>query len=175
MDGTSGSQHSPRVLFSAFPLSLLLHLRAAPRPKTVFLLSSLSSLSFCFICFFFIFENLSRRANHMARRTTRRYLLPLRRSRASVAETENPSKQNEAKSKTKLGSSVLQCPGAPLDQCILYKGDTKVRLFSLNSLSLSLSLCVVSQSEQSKLLAIKRRGVTSTFQRSHLGLARKRE
>ena len=97
MDGTSGRQHSPRVLFSAF-------LRAAPRPKTVFF-SLLSLLSLLFVLFAFHlsnFRNLSRRANHMARRTTRRYLLPLRRSRASVAETENPSKQNEAKCKTKV-------------------------------------------------------------------------
>ena len=146
MDGTSGSQHSPRVLFSAFPLSLLLHLRAAPRPKTVFLLSSLSSLSFCFICFFFIFENLSRRANHMARRTTRRYLLPLRRSRASVAETENPSKQNEAKCETKV--EAVSC--SVLAHRWTSAFSTKVILkldYSLSTLSLSHSLSVWSHSQ----------------------------
>ena len=74
--------------------------RRDPKPFSFSLLSLLSL--FVLFAFFFIFENLSRRANHMARRTTRRYLLPLRRSRASVAETENPSKQNEAKCKTKV-------------------------------------------------------------------------
>ena len=146
--------------------------RRDPKPFSFSLLSLLSL--FVLFAFFFIFENLSRRANHMARRTTRRYLLPLRRSRASVAETENPSKQNEAKCKTKL--EAVSC--SVLAHRWTSAFSTKVILkldYSLSTLSLSLSLCVVSQSEQSKLLAIKRRGVTSTFQRSHLGLARKRE
>ena len=147
--------------------------RRDPKPFSFSLLSLLS----LFVLFAFHlsnFRNLSRRANHMARRTTRRYLLPLRRSRASVAETENPSKQNEAKCKTKV--EAVSC--SVLAHRWTSAFSTKVILkldYSLSTLSLSLSLCVVSQSEQSKLLAIKRRGVTSTFQRSHLGLARKRE
>ena len=140
MDGTSGRQHSPRVLFSAF-------LRAAPRPKTVFfsLLSLLSLLSLFVLFAFHLsnFRNLSRRANHMARRTTRRYLLPLRRSRASVAETENPSKQNEAKCKTKVEAVSCRFLAHRWTSAFSTKVILKLDypLSHSHSLSLTLSLC----------------------------------
>ena len=118
----------------------------APRrdPKPFFF--SLLSLLSLFVLFAFHlsnFRNLSRRANHMARRTTRRYLLPLRRSRASVAETENPSKQNEAKCKTKVEAvscSVLAHRWtSAFSTKVILKLDYP--LSHSHSLSLTLSLC----------------------------------
>ena len=119
--------------------------RRDPKPFSFSLLSLLS----LFVLFAFHlsnFRNLSRRANHMARRTTRRYLLPLRRSRASVAETENPSKQNEAKCKTKV--EAVSC--SVLAHRWTSAFSTKVILkldYSLSTLSLSHSLSVWSHSQ----------------------------